>query len=121
MEIINNSSFRLICFWSLILFLSSCNSSWQHSTKNEDTYYSEKNACLAEANKVYPPLISTPSNYGNNSDTTCTSNEDGTLNCETRDKPSYYDESSYDINTNQRGSYAKDCLRSRGWRLLPNQ
>lgn len=41
---------------TIILLLSSCGS-WQHSYKDESTFYAENNACIAEANRVYPPLM----------------------------------------------------------------
>ena len=48
-----------------ITLLSSCGS-WQHSYKDGSTFYAENNACLAESNRVYPPLFNSYGRDTNN-------------------------------------------------------
>ena len=113
---INNSYLRFILIGSITFLVIGCSgSSWQHAYKSENTFYAEKNSCKAEANRVYPPLMSTPSNYGsNNTNTTCTSTSYNTVNCSTSADPwsGFYAATSRssDKNKSAKGYYYDDCI-----------
>ena len=115
---INNSYLRLILISSLTFLVSGCGGSWQHAYKNESTFYAENNSCIAQANRVYPPLMSVPSSYGNNNTETTCRQQGIELVCTTSDSPSYYVDSSYDTNQYSRSSYAENCMKAKGWKLV---
>ena len=116
-----DSYLRIILIGTLTFLVSGCGGTWQHSYKKESTFYTEKNSCIAEANRVFPPLMSTPSSYGNNSTrTTCTSSGSNTVDCTTSDRFSGYPSYSYDTNESARSNYADDCLKSKGWYFAGN-
>ena len=116
-----NSYFRFILIGSITFLVSGCGGTWQHSYKDESTFYTEKNSCIAEANRVFPPLMSVPSSYGNNNtETTCRQEGDEVV-CTSTDSPSYYAESSYDTNQYDRDNYWEDCLKGKGWKFVRNK
>jgi len=70
--------------------------------------------------------MSTPSNYGsNNTNTTCTSTSYNTVNCSTSADPwsGFYAATSRssDKNKSAKGYYYDDCMKSKGWKLVPNK
>ena len=120
MKYFQQSHLRLIIIFSLTFLVSSCGGTWQHNYKTESTFYSEKNSCSAEANRVYPPLMSVPSSYGsNNTETTC-KQQGYDVVCTTTDSPSYYVDSGYDKNQYNRENYWESCMRGKGWRFVAN-
>ena len=120
MKILHNLYLRLILIGSITLLVSSCGGTYQHSYKGDSDFYADINSCQAEANKVFPPLMSVPSSYGNNTTQTTCSPSGNDYVCTTSDTPSYVLANSYDTNKRNRQNYGGNCLKAKGWNYVSN-
>ena len=121
MQVFQNSYLRLIIITSLIILISGCGGTYQHSYKPDNQFYADVNSCQAEANKVFPPLMSVPSSYGNNTTETTCSPSGNDFVCTTSDTPRYVVDNSYDTNKSNRQNYGSNCMTAKGWYYVPNK
>ena len=120
MKILHNSFVRFILIGSITFLISSCGGTYKHAYKGESEFYADINSCQAEANQVFPPLMSVPSSYGNNtSETTCSPSGNDYV-CTTSDTPRYVVNNSYDTDKSNKQKYGGKCLAAKGCRYVNN-
>lgn len=91
-----------------VLALSGCGTVWVHNSKDESSFYQDKNFCTQESRRVYPDT----SNQSTGATTTNCTGYGYSVNCTTAPSYNY----SYDTNGISRSLYRNDCMKSKGWR-----